>query len=110
MVLLDKETMEELAGFEQAFRYAINSNFISMKSSDFQRFANIYARIFGALSPQRMSCNTCRLAALKKLGQVYMDTKKADEEAKERAEMSEENIAETPKKKAGRPKKIDLNN
>ena len=101
-MILEKEIMEDLERFELDFRRAISSNFINMKTSDFQHIAAVYQNVFGEkLTPQRMSCGVCRLRALKSLGQAYFDTKTQMEQAEAESEQTEDK----PKKKAGRPKK-----
>ena len=107
MKLLDDDKMEQLQEFETAMRYAVKSNFVNMKSSDFQRFAKIYGEIFEPLTPKKMSCNTCRLNSLKLLGNAYFDTKAYNESQKK--EKEEEVKSEEPaKRKPGRPKKLDI--
>lgn len=109
MVLLKDEHMEACKEFEQAFRWAINSNFVGLKTSEFQRVMNIYTEVFGeSLNTQQMSCNTCRLKALKKIAQAYFDTKSVDEENARRKllQASGQTQVQETKKKPGRPKKL----
>lgn len=162
-MILTKEIVEKLSEFEQNMRSAVGANFVNMRGSDFLRYARIYEEITGEkLTPGKLSCNTCRLAALKKLWGPYTESKEFYEESQKAAENlgvgvknieevfegqgiefadeSEgvensgevvenqgvegesvesgelqsassdpvENIESQPKKKAGRPRKIDL--
>ena len=114
-MMLDKETMEKLLPYEQDLKYAVRSNFVNMRMSDFEKVAEIYNGIYTPLRKGQMSCGSCRLQALRKIGEDYLKTKEFDEElAKKKAmkEKEEAESADTPKtpskKKAGRPKKIEL--
>jgi hypothetical protein len=113
--MLDKETMEKLLPYEKDLKYAVRSNFVNMRMSDFEKVAEIYNGIYTPLRKGQMSCGSCRLQALRKIGEDYLKTKEFSEELAKKKAMKEkekeevENTApQTPKKKAGRPKKIEL--
>ena len=110
MTLLNDEQMNKCSGYEQIFRWALNSNFVGAKSSEFQALMNVYEEVFGEkLNSRQMGCNTCRLNALKKLGEAYNKTKEYNEQAAKRLDKKEdEPQTVTGKKKAGRPKKLDI--
>lgn len=106
MKLLTEEQYNKSKQWEQAFRWALKSNFVGLKTSEFQQVMVIYEEVFGeGLNSRQMSCNTCRLNALKKLGQVFNDTKALMEKKEEE---DKEDKAVPEKKKPGRPKKIDI--
>lgn len=121
MKIIDKDTLSSLAKFETSFRYAIRSNFVSIKTSEFGEFITLYNQFFPPLKQSQMSCNTCRLNAMKKLGELYFENKEYYEE-KEKEQPVEEKVEEdkvTPPtavdeepviqpKKRGRPKKMDV--
>jgi hypothetical protein len=97
------EQFEKCKDFEQQFRWAVNSNFLHMSNTEFNKIAALYLEVFGeALTRNQMTCNTCRLKAMQRLGNDYFTTQQtiAEEDKKNR-------IEEKPKK-SGRPKKIDL--
>lgn len=75
-----------------------------MNNTDFSKVAAIYKEVFGeGLTLSQMTCNTCRLRALKRLGEDYFNY-----EQKLAQEAKQERQAEPEKKKAGRPKKINI--
>ena len=124
------EQYKALEPYEQSFRWAIKSNFIHMSNSEFTTIKNLYHEIFGKnMTVAQSNCNACRLKALQEMGRAYFDYKEAAESVKnaEKKQQEEDGAlkpAETPveepkteetnkdttapKKKAGRPKKIDL--
>lgn len=72
--------MDKLAPYEKNITNAYKNSFVHMPGEDFQKVAVIYAEIFGEeLTKSQMSCNTCRLNALRKLGELYVTTKEAKE-------------------------------
>lgn len=88
--------MEKLAPYEKNLTNAYKNNFVHMSGEDFQKVAEIYAEVFNeALTKSQMGCNTCRLNALRKLGELYVTT----QEAKEKKENNG--------KKRGRPAKLN---
>ena len=101
---MTKELYEKCKAYEQQFRWAIKSSFVHMSSTEFSKVAALYKEAFGeGLTTSQMTCNTCRLNALKRLGDEYF---KMQQELAEEAK--EERTQETEKKKSGRKKKIDI--
>lgn len=103
---MTREQYEKCTKWEQQLKWAVRSNFVHMSNREFSEIAAAYKEVFGeGLTLSQMTCNTCRLKALVRLGKDYFETK--DEFAKQEKEerMTEE---ETPKKKGGRKKKIDI--
>lgn len=86
---MTKEQRERLEPFEKNLHNAVKNDYVYMKASDFAVVAEVYAEIFQPLRKGQMGCNSCRIAALKKLGEEYFKDEKTEN-----------------KKKAGRPKKI----
>lgn len=85
MAKLTKEQYELLQPYEKNIKNAYRNSFVHMTSSDFEKVAVIYAEVFGTpLRKGQMGCNTCRLNALKKLGELYMNYTKEDTEKKEK--------------------------
>lgn len=81
---LTKDQMEKLAPYEKNLTNAYRNSFVHMSGEDFQKVAEIYTEVFGeALTKSQMGCNTCRLNALRKLGEVYVTTQEAKEKKKE---------------------------
>lgn len=70
--MITKEQYEALKPYEKQIMAAYRNGFVHMQGSDFQVVAEIYKDIFGTtLTKSQMSCNTCRLNALRKLGEAY---------------------------------------
>lgn len=102
---MTREQFEKCKEWEQQLRWAVKSNFVHMNNTDFSKVAAIYKEVFGeGLTLAQMTCNTCRLRTLKRLGEDYFNY-----EQKLAQEAKEERTQETEKKKAGRKKKIDIN-
>jgi hypothetical protein len=104
---MTREQYEKLQVYEQELRYAYRMNFMSMSNGKFADLLVIYKDLYGeTLTKGQRGCSTCRLNVLKKIAADYFDMQEqiAKEEKKQRIEATEAQ----PKKKAGRPKKIDL--
>lgn len=112
------EDFNALAKYERAFGWAINQNFFSLNNGEFGEIIGYYERIFNTqINQVQRKCGTCRLKAMKNLGQEWFKMKaeleaaKAKEEEQEKAETQEkeqeQTPAETPKKR-GRKKKIEI--
>lgn len=107
---MTKELLEKCKPYEMQFKWAIRSNFIHMTHKDFSVIASLYKEAYGtALTKNQMTCNTCRLNALKKLGEDYFNAVQeiAIEEKEERLN-NDEAPKEEKKKKGGRKPKIDI--
>lgn len=101
---MTQEQYEKCKEWEQQLRWAVKSNFVHMNNTDFSKVAAIYKEVFGeGLTLAQMTCNTCRLRALKRLGEDYFNY-----EQKLAQEAKEERTQEPEKKKVGRPKKINI--
>lgn len=102
---MTREEVQLCENYEQIFRWAIRSNFVHLTQSEFNDIAKLYKDILGVgMTKSQMTCNTCRLNAIKALGNAYFESR--DEYIKEDREKEME--MEKPKKKAGRPRKIDI--
>lgn len=102
---MKKENIEKLQPFEQKLRYAVKQNFMSMASGEFSQLMDIYEDEYGtSLTQAQRNCSTCRLNALKRLGNDYFNT--IAEQQKEERMKEEEQVEEKPKSKRGRPSKI----
>lgn len=100
---LTKEQYEKLKPYEKDIKAAYKNSFLHMPGSDFIKVAAIYTEITGkALTKSQMSCNTCRLNTLRKLGELYVQYTESLER-KEQLKKEEE-----PKKR--RPKKLTEEN
>jgi hypothetical protein len=92
---LTKVQYEALKPYERNLRNAASKSFVHMTGDDFEKVAKIYAEVFGTpLTKSQMGCNTCRLNALRKLGELYVAYERHEE-------------PKTPKK-AGRPRKLEI--
>ena len=91
---LTKEQYENLQPYEKNLINAYKHSFVHMAGGDFSKVADIYAEVFGTpLTKSQMGCNTCRLNALRKLGELYTNY----------------SVPEKEKTKRGRPKKLEGN-
>lgn len=91
---LTQEQYESLKPFERNLRNAASKSFVHMVAEDFEKVAKIYTDVFGeTLTKSQMSCNTCRLNALRKLGELYVNFGKKVEPKENR--------------KVGRPRKLE---
>ena len=101
-IYMTREEVKEIEKWEQHFNCAIKSNFVHLSQAEFNEVAAAYKKIMGvALSTSQMTCNTCRLNAMKAFGAEYFKFKAQYEE--------EDKKNEEKPKKTGRPRKIDLN-
>lgn len=100
---MTREQVEKCNEYEQELRWAVKSNFVHMSNTEFSKIASLYKEVFGkALTVNQMTCNTCRLNAMKELGNDYFasrDKYTIEDRDKEK---------DTTKKKVGRPKKINI--
>ena len=104
--MMTKEQYEKISEYEQQLRWAVKSNFIHMTNTEFSKLAMMYKEFYGeALTQSQMTCNTCRLRALQRLGNDYFayQQQMADEQKEER--LDEPQPTKTNK---GRKKKIDI--
>lgn len=91
---MKKELFETLSKYEKELNYAVKLNFMHLGNGDFNTLMEVYKELYGStLNRSQMNCSTCRLGALKKLGQDYFKEK----EIRKNAE----------KPKRGRPRKIE---
>lgn len=87
--MTDKEILTALEPYESVLDNAVRLSFIHLTFSEYKVFAELYEKIFERnLTRAELNCNTCRLNALKKLGNKYFEIKN--------------------KPKRGRPAKINL--
>ena len=69
---MTKEQFEKLEPYKEDIMRAYKNSFVHMSGADFNKVAGIYAEITGkGLTKSQMNCNTCRLNALRKLGEMY---------------------------------------
>lgn len=69
---LTKEQYEALKPYEKNILAAYKHSFVHMPGDEFTKVAEIYAEVFKeTLTKSQMGCNTCRLNALRKLGELY---------------------------------------
>lgn len=74
--MLTKEQYEKLQPYEKQLNNAVKQSFVNLPGSDFLVIAEIYAEVFQPLTKSQMGCNTCRLNALRKLGELYTQYQK----------------------------------
>ena len=90
---LTKEQYEALKPYEKNILAAYRQSFVHMPGDEFTKVAEIYANVFKeALTKSQMGCNTCRLNALRKLGELYDKygkEKKASKPRKQKLEKDE---------------------
>lgn len=81
---MTKEDYESLLPFRDSIMKAYKQSFLRMSSGDFEKVAVIYDRVTGKpLTRSQKNCNTCRLNALRKLGEE-METYERGKERKSR--------------------------
>lgn len=106
---MTREQVDRASQFEKDFRYAINSNFMRMQPAPFAELCAIYSEVFGKkLTASQMTCNTCRLRTVQTLGEEWFKWKAYYEKKDEEEKNAQEQTEEKPKKKVGRPRKINL--
>lgn len=123
---MTQEQFEVLQKYEKQITAAAKCNFLRLSPSEFNELAAVYDSIYPPLRQSQRNCNTCRINALKSLFNAFQGEKaerevKAQLEAKEKAEKEATEkpvesdkegkqgfLSSIIKKKAGRPKKIDL--
>ena len=110
---LTKKQYDKLTPYARELRAAYKNSFLHMSGADFLKVAEIYKEVFESeLTKTQMSCNTCRLNALRKLGELYVNYV-PEEKKKEPKTVDISNVTiteeapKTPKK--GRPKKLTEN-
>ena len=103
--VLSKEQYEKLTPYKDALKSAYKSSFVRISSTDFNKVAEVYNEVFQPLRKGQMGCNTCRLNALRKLGELYYTYVPEEEKVDE-----EEKTEEKKTNKKGRPKKLTEEN
>ena len=69
---MTQEQFERLKEYEKEIMNAYKNNYVHMPGTRFNEVAKLYAEITGTeLTKRQMGCNTCRLNALRKLGELY---------------------------------------
>lgn len=110
---MTQEQYDKCSAWEKELRWAVRSSFVHMTNADFAKLAAIYKEVYGeGLTPSQMTCNTCRLRALQRLGGDYfsLQQEKAVEEAEIRKEIEAKGgVVQPEKRKTGRKKKIEIN-
>ena len=70
---LTKELYEELKPYEKDITNAYKNSFVHVSGDIFAKIHEIYKKVFGeGLTKSQMGCNSCRLNALRKLGELYV--------------------------------------
>lgn len=135
---MTEEQYQILVKYEQQLTAAAKNNFLRLSSAEFNELAGVYDGLFRPLRQSQRNCNTCRLNALKSLYNAYVGEKaqrevKAQKEVDNKPQEEDgllkpaekpveepkatktnapkatnTNKGTTDKKKAGRPKKIDI--
>lgn len=92
-IKLTKEQYEKLKPYEKHILSAYRHSFVHVPGDEFNKVAEIYADVFKeSLTKSQMGCNTCRLNALRKLGELYDKygkEKKASKPRKQKLEKDE---------------------
>lgn len=111
---MTQEQYEKLKEYDKELKWAVRSSFVHMTNQEFSKVAALYKEVYGeGLTTSQMTCNTCRLKALKRLGEEYLKMQQdiANEEEEKRKQIEELGGVVQPidKKKVGRKKKVDIN-
>lgn len=95
-----KEIYNKLIKWDSTLYNAHRLNFVHLTNSEFVELKAIYEENYNKkLTKSQLNCNSCRVKIIKELAKDYLSTKE-----KELKEINEDE----PKKKVGRPKKIDI--
>lgn len=97
---MNNEQLDVCQKYESVLGRAVKKNFLHISNSEFGEIAEVYDEVFTPLTKRERNCNSCRLKAIKKLGEKYF-------EELENAKVQAEEVITTVKKR-GRPKKINL--
>lgn len=82
---LTKQQFEALKPYEKELKAAYKNSYLHMGGNEFLKVAEIYKEVFeNPLTKGQMGCNTCRLNALRKLGELYENY--TEEQEKKKAE------------------------
>ena len=105
MQRINKKQYEKLLPYKKNLVNAYRNSFVHVDGTTFQKIAALYEEIIGTpLTKNQMGCNTCRLNALKKLGELFT---KYEEDAKKKEKKEKQEEEATTKKKGGRQKILD---
>ena len=104
---LTKEQYESLKPYAKHIISAYKNSFLHMSGTDFLKVAELYKDIFNeTITKARMSCNTCRLNALRKLGELYV-AYEAKEKERAQKETADNQEPKEEKPKRTRTKKLE---
>lgn len=91
---MNRETYDKLIKWDSVLLNAFRLNFLHLNAVEFQELRLIYEENFNKkVTKSQMNCNSCRVKIVKELAKDYLEFKENDLK---------------PKKKVGRPKKIDI--
>lgn len=97
---MTKEIYSKLIKWDSTLLNAHKLNFVHLTNSEFVELKKIYEEYKNKeVTKSQLNCNSCRVKIVKELAKDYLATKE-----KELQEIKEDE----PKKKVGRPKKIDI--
>lgn len=93
---MNRKQYDSLSKYEKTFKSALKSNFARLSVGEFNDIANIYAEMYKEnLTQSQKSCSTCRLKALKKIGNDYFKYKeKLEEKSVKDSNLTEQNNVE----------------
>ena len=97
---MTKEIYSKLIKWDSTLLNAHKLNFVHLTNTEFIELKKIYEEYKNKeVTKSQLNCNSCRVKIIKELAKDYLATKE-----KELQEIKEDE----PKKKVGRPKKIDI--
>lgn len=97
---MTKEIYSKLIKWDSTLLNAHKLNFVHLNNVEFTELKKIYEEYKNKeVTKSQLNCNSCRVKIIKELAKDYLATKE-----KELQEIKEDE----PKKKVGRPKKIDI--
>ena len=106
---MTNEQFERLKPYEQELKWAHRQNFLSMGNGRFGELMVIYKELYNSeLNKSQRACGTCRLRAVKRIATDFFDHAQNLAIAEKEERLNEPTEEDKPKKKAGRPRKINL--
>lgn len=91
---MTSEQIKKLSEWEGVFTRALKLNFLHLSQGEFNEIMEVYVDFFPPLNRSQMNCGSCRLTAVKKLGELYFKEKDNPVKSKRGRKPKIENNAE----------------
>lgn len=104
-----KEIYNKLKKWDSTLINAHKLNFVHLNNAEFSELKNIYEENFNLkVTKSQLNCNSCRVKIVKELAKDYLATKEKELKSTIESNLTKAVKKGRPKKKVGRPKKIDI--